>query len=365
MRNASWLCAALLVALLLAGCSGKGGGANNGTPPSTSATSTSSSTSSHSSSTTPGPGGPGSIALDFTRSTPDGPVPLAMQLRVAATFKDASGNTAEAPSGVTWSVSIAPADGTATATGSTLPATPSFSIARPGDYTATATVKATGFNDGKATVLFTAKGVAPKPPIFADGAEKDGSQFTILSHYLVETTEPLCGLPADPLACMVVQREVVPPAGAPDNAYPDVKWSQDTKNVHSGAKGWWSHYPDNYRTNLTTIAFTVPASGATLSFWVFGGAENNTIPGTATGIDGLHVMVGAPGGLREVAYISGPIDGWKQYAFPLTAGSVQVNFRFDADPSCSDDGGAPPGGVLSCGKGYDKHGIWLDDILVV
>ncbi len=366
MRNA-FVAFAVLLVLLLAGCGGKS------TPNSQAPEPTSSSTSSRPPSSTPSnppppPTGPGEISVSFTRSTPNGEVPLDFKAKVEATFQDASGHDVATPSGVSWTVTVDPAGGTTPASGASLPGDVSFAFATAGDYTATAMVKANGFSDGAAVIRITAAPPTAKPPLFTDGAETDASQFTITSNELVFVSDPLCGAAVDPLACAPTVNEMTQapppmPSNPPSQDVP--KWKQDTSIHHTGAKSWWSMYPDNYRTRLTTISFTVPTGGADLSFFVKGGAESNKV-------DGLHVYsIPATGAAVLLNYTSGVLADWKEIHVLLPAGAQKIEFRFDADPSCSSETNAPanptpPGGTspILCGEGYDGGGIWLDDTLV-
>lgn len=339
--------------LLLAGCSG--GGKDNDPDPKSSSTSSSSrstsSTSSSSSSTTTGAPAPGTMALNFTRGVPNGPVPLAVNFTLSGSFTR-GGSTQVAPDGLSWTIRIVNgttlanlANATAGPTGTTLPATFNLTFTDAGDYLVLANVTATGYTPSSATIQIAAVAAGPGAPIFFDGAEGDASQWTITSHVYINLLLPAPN----------------PTYETTTTPHPEGGWVINDADKKTGAKSWLSPYPDNYRTRMTSVAFNVPASGATLSYSLKGGAESNTV-------DGVHVLVGeSAAALTEVAYHTGAAIDWTQFTASLSslAGkSGVVQFRFDADSGCSNDG--PPGPVAGqiCGAGFDAGGFRIDDIQV-
>ena len=334
-----------VAALLLAGCTdGKRGDDDTASSTSSSASASRSGTASASrtgtsSGTGTGTGSPGAgtIEVDFTRATPNGAAPLTVNFTLDATFRDAKGAEVPAPAGATWAVTVHRMNGTTLGnatpgpTGNALPAAFNLTFTA-GDHAVLARVQGTGFGAGNASILVTAAGGGA--PLFFDGAEGDASQFTITSNVLLTNIAPA---PSQELAA----------------AHP-TKWSQVTDAAHTGTKSWSSHYPDNYRSRLTTIAITVPAGGASLSYWAKGGAESN-------GIDGLHVLVNG----AEVA-LHNAVPDWTQFTHAVPAGELKVEFRFDSDSGCSDDTPGPAGDPSGqvCGGGFDQGGLLLDDIQV-
>jgi len=347
-----WLGITLLAfAIVLSGCSGKSGTSSSGAVADTST--------SHAgtvgtgggggptggSSSGPGGGasGTGTIVASLNRTGVDGPAPLAVNFTLSATFKDSSGKTQhpESPSvTVTWTQTVN-ANGTAVKdsahagpTINSLPAKFSLTFQTAGKYVVTATVKANGYKDGTATVTILPRAPgSPTGPIFVDGGEGDTSQWTISSKVLVVDT--FVG--------------VLPTEETPvDN--PNGKWQISDKEAHTGTHSWFSDYPDNYRGRIVSNAIHVPASGATLDFWVKGGAESN-------GVDGLSVFIN---GNAVVSADEGVYADWHHMHFAMPAGDDTLEFRMDADSSCSNATG-PPG---LCGTGYDAGGFYVDDITV-
>lgn len=326
------LTALLILGLVLSGCSGGGDTASTDTT----------------SLTTGGTGGPGAngtakLAVAFGRLQPDGAVPLTLNFTLFAQANGANVTSA------TWFVmqqQTANATGAATPeakgarvqSGSTLPAKFALTFANAGTYRLTATVTPKNGNPpGNATLVVVASQPPPPPEkaaFFRDGAETDGSQFTITSNVYIVDSGSGTG------------KEL-------DAEYPNQKWSQSDLEAHTGGKSWYSAYPDNYRTRLTTLPFSLPAAGGTLSYWIKGGAED-------TSVEGLFVSAGPDEAtLTQLAHHANTIGDWTRFSFPLTADVKVVQFRFDSDLSCSASTELPAG----CGDG-DLVGIWVDDILV-
>lgn len=343
------LAIALVAALLLAGCtSGKDNdddgatGTETSTRTGTTGTSTSTRTSTG---TSTGPGS-GTIQVDLTRSTPDGAVPLVVNLTLQASFtKD--GKPAATPSGLTWTLKVfegnsTTANATLGSSGTTLPANVTVTLTAAGNHTLRADVQAPGFAAASDTVLVLASAASSGAPLFFDGAEGDASQWEITETiYLV-----------DNIAEAAPSREVGDdhPTGEP--------WAPSDANQRTGAKAWHPSYPDAFRTRMVSVAIEVPAGGADLTYWVKGGAEIATAD-----VEGLFVLVGPEGEDREVVqHQQGNFADWTSFTVPLEAGMVQVEFRFDTDASCSDESDAPPG--FGCGEGADGGGYWVDDITV-
>lgn len=190
----------------------------------------------------------------------------------------------------------------------------------------------------------------PAPePVFFDGAEGDASQWTITGMVFVNPN-----LDGD----TGQQTTEQPNPGNPEDPHPEgVQWSASAAQARTGTASWYSEYPDNYRTSMVSVAFEVPAGGATLTYRLLGGAED-------TGVEGLFVLAGPAGGARSVVaeHRNALPDGWNEFTVDLAAGSTQIEFRFDTDLSCSNYSSAPPG--FSCGEGYDAGGFYLDDITV-
>jgi hypothetical protein len=331
--------------LLLAGCSGKDKDDEPTPTPTASASSSSSSSAS-------GTGGvaPGSIEVVLNRTSADGEAPLRVNFTLDATF--AKGGSAVATPGLaSWSVSyVLLGNGTGNATGNAtgnvtegpegtaFPANVTLNLTATGNYSVVATVKAPGFTPGNASFIAAVfGGSAGGAPLFFDGGETDTSQWTLTSNVYINTN-------IDPM----VPSEELP------QEHPSGSWEIVDSAFRSGTHAWGNAYPDNYRARMTSVPFTVPAGGATLSYWVKGGAEDN-------GLDGIHVLAGPADALAEVAYHSGLIADWTQFTVALPAGETVLEFRMDSDISCSNDG--PPDGSV-CGAGFDGGGLLLDDIAV-
>lgn len=356
----------LLASALLAGCSSK----SDDPSPTTTSAGPSGSAQPTSGGPTSGPsGGPttsprpsgnqpgaGTTQVAIKRLNPNGAVPLAVNLTVSATFKTPEGDAAQ-PQSLEWAtaaVRVKDATGAAVQAtavegpkGTKLPADASIRLTDAGTYIVVAMVRAPGFNEGNATVevLATAASGPGGPTIhFFDGAESDTSQWTITSNILV----------TDNLVGEAGQEEL-------DQEYPEKAWAQSEAEKKNGAKSWYSQYPDNYRTRMVSVAITVPAGGATLSYSIKGGAEK-----AGGEVEGLFVFAGPEGGER--AQLAGPLNGlypdWKAFQHKVPAGKIQIEFRFDSDGSCSNDSDLPANPVLNCGEGTSGGGIWLDDIKV-
>lgn len=337
----------LVLVLSLSGCIGgdKDGGDNSSSSTSTStsrSTTTSVSGTSSGSSSSTGSAGPGTIALDFTRTTPDGAVPLPINFTLAATFTK-GGVSQPTPAGLAWSIRIANAtnasaspdvaNATAGPSGTSLPANFTLNFTAAGAFVVLAEASAPQYTPANASIRIAAIESGPGVPLFFDGAEGDASQWTISSN--VWFFEIFTG----------TEEEF-------DAEHPAGMWEQSTAAAHEGTKSWYSHYPDNYRTRMTSVAIEVPAGGATLSYWLKGGAEAN-------GADGVHVLVNDV----EVA-LHNDAPEWTQFTHPVPAGSLKVQFRFDADAGCSSDGPPEAAGSNLCGAGYTAGGFYLDDVRV-
>ncbi len=341
----------LVVCLALAGCQAKKSDKNDaetGTNTSGGGTGTGTGTGTSSGTNTGGPG-LGTITLNFTRSTPNGAVPLGVNFTLEATF--ARAGSSAPPSGASWTVTTVAVGGNdslnasapAMLTGTTLPVNFTLNFTVAGNFSVKASIKAPGYAPSNKTILVAAIEGGPGAPIFFDGAEGDASQWTITAFVYINGNFPA-------------------PANNNDEyettqTHPDGGWTQGTTQFHAGAKSWGTTYPDNLRTRMTSAPFEVPASGATLSYWVKGGAEENNV-------DGIHVLTGAsPTALTKVAYHTAVIADWTEFSVPLLAGPTVVQFRFDSDVGCSNESPPPQGGA-ACAAGWDGGGMFLDDILV-
>lgn len=337
--------AILLVTVALGGCFG---GGDDDPPASSSSSSTTtgstgSSTRSSSTSTSSGPGGQsGSIELNFTRATPNGAAPLTVDFNLNATFRNAQGQQQAAPASLTWTITLDDGNQTAGPTGTTLPAAFNMTFDEPGNVTVLAVVAASGFGSANDTILVTVTapsggggggGGGGSGPLFFDGAEGDDSQWTITSNIWLYDV-------------FTGAEEELPVE------HPEGTWTASTAQAHSGTKSWYSLYPDNYRTRMQAISFDVPAGGATLSYWVKGGAEANDA-------DGLHVLVN---GAEAILHVNVP--DWTRFEHDVPAGPATILFRFDSDLSCSNEGPPSQVGGFVCGAGYTLGGLYVDDITV-
>lgn len=347
----------LVGAILLSGCASKKGGGDDDDGTSGTSTSTSTRTASGSStgtqstsgSSTAGPVGDGTTTVSFTRSTPDGAVPLGINFTLDATFADGAGEPVT-PSSVTWAIEILAGNATNQTstpgpTGTSLPANFTLNFTAAGNYTVVALVEGFGFVPTNATILVAAFPGTAGVPVFLDGAEGDTSQWVITSNIYINANLPNApGAPATPDTFESTQ------------AHPDGGWRQVTSAQHTGAKSWGTTYPDNYRSRMTSVDIPVPAGGATLSYWIKGGAEDN-------GVDGIFVLTGTGSTFTQAAYHTGTFADWTEFTLPLAGGPIKVQFRFDSDISCSNEGPAEGGDDL-CGAGWDGGGLFLDDIKV-
>ncbi len=348
---------ALLVvaAILLSGCAAKKGGDEDkdGTGTSTTTktgTATDTGTKSTSGSSSGGPGGLGNITVAFTRSTPNGAVPLAVNFTLNATFKGADGKVAK-PASLSWSVKVVSGDATnATSTdgptGTTLPANFTLNFAQAGNRTIVAQVNAPGYASANATILVAASpGGVAGAPLFFDGAEGDASQWTIASKVLITNVAP-----------MVPEQELA--ADHPS------KYAASTDQAKTGTKSWHVTYDDNLRARMTSVAIPLTAGSHTLSYTLKGGAEG-------TSIEGLFILVGpADGTLAVVGHHSGAAIDWTTFNIPVPASagpSIKVQFRFDSDVSCSSGAATvpPEDPAGACGDGFDAGGYFIDDVTVV
>lgn len=341
MTRAIVLVLLLTVALALSGCAKK----NNDEPGSSSSSTTSGTASTSTTSTSAtgtGSSLPGTIVLNFTRDTPNGPIPLAVNFSLNASFVR-SGAAQPAPAGLQWSIQVfngtnATGNATPGPQGSSLPAKFALNFTNVGDFVVRAVVVAPTYAGANATIQVAAIAGGSSAPLFFDGAEGDTSQWTLQSRMFFNPN----------LDGTTGQREFA-------FDHPEGGWTL-TGEPRTGAKSWAHPYPDNYRARMTSVAVTIPEGGATLSYALKGGAE-------ATGVEGLFVLVGPDGETRTVqALHNGVIADWTVFTLPLSAGDMRVEFRFDSDISCSNDSAAPPG--FSCGAGYDAGGFLLDDITI-
>ena len=339
----------LIVVIVLSGCSSKTD--TSSTPPSSTGTR---------STTSPGTGGGGggTITVTLNRTTADGDIPLKVNFTLDATFKDASGKATHPTSSIAVTYRhTQDANGTAiTATAengpsiNSLPNSFSLTFEKAGKYEVVASVKSKDYKDGQATIIILPRvpgGTTGSDPsagaIFFDGGEGDTSQWTIASTVLAADPVGGCNLAKD--------------TGAPFAT--GEKWGLATDQARTGGASWHVAYKDNIHSVMTSVSVDVPAAGGHLSFAFRGGVEANCA-------DGLHILAGpAAASLTELEFLQAVSDSWSTRSYPLPAGATVISFQFDADVSCSDDSGAPPGGVLTCGDGFDKGGYWLDDIAVV
>jgi hypothetical protein len=339
---------ALLAVLLLAlaGCSGKH---KDGGPTTTS--------SSSSSSTSHAPAANGTVEVLLNRTTPNGAAPLQVNFTLDAAFK-AGGARAARPSGVHWNVTVgvgngtAPANATGNATGNgtrgasgtALPANVTLNLTAAGNFTVLVTVSAPGFATGNASFQVAVLPGGPGTPAFLEDGEADESQWTVSSNVFVNPN-------ADPTGMLPSGFEL-------DQENPSGPWVITDAGAHGGTHAWTTPYPDNYRSRMTSVPIKVPAAGATLTYWVKGGAESN-------GVDGIHVLAGPDADtLEEVAYTTGAVPDWTAFTVDLPGGETVLQFRMDSDISCSNDS-PPAGGSNACGAGYDGGGFLLDDITVL
>ena len=352
-----------IAALLVSGCSSKsddtGGSATGSHTGSGTGSKTGSGTGTG---TTTGGGGAGTIAVTLNRTTIDGPAPLKVNFTLSASFKDASGKAAHPTSSITVTYrQTADANGTAVTQDakngpsiSSLPNSFSLSFDTPGKFEVVATVKSKDYKDGQATVIILPRAVGPAPTpgvgaIFYDGGEGDASQWTLKSTVLF----------IDTIAGVAPTTDTGAPyeAGCTNTETTACKWMLTDKAAKTDTHSWASNYPDDYRGLMTSKTFTLSGAG-TLSFAIKGGAEQNNF-------DGLHVLAGPPGSPTELALIEDTYADWATRSFAVTgSGDFAIVFQFDADSSCSSASGEPPGGVLTCGAGFDQGGYWLDDITV-
>lgn len=337
MKALALLLACCVASAALAGCS------DDDDDPEPTPTGSSSSTS-----TSGGPRGNGTIEVLVNRTTPNGPAPLTVNFTLDAVFRTAAGPVAPKPASLRWEVLLANASSNGThddaladdvQNGTSLPANVTLELASPGNVSVLARVHAAGFASGNATFLVlvnatTGGGAA----LFFEGGESDTSQWTLSSNVYLN-----------------------PNLGTPDaelpEAHPDGDWAITDSGARTGTHAWLAPYPDAYRGRMTSVAIPIPAGGATLSYYVKGGAESNSI-------DGVHVLVAEEGGeFAEVAYHSDVIADWTLSEVDLgdfAGKSVQLQFRMDSDMGCSSSPSPPAG----CGSGYDAGGILVDDITV-
>ncbi len=317
--------AALILVLLLAGCSGKGSD-SSGTDSGTAASS--GVVSSH------GTGGSGNNPPTGSvhASVASGMSPLTVVFTMEGADKDKDA--------LSWTLDVN-GDKKPEANGKTLPATANFTYNVPGVYNVTYKL-----SDGKADVSFplvvtVTTNVAAGQTLFLDDAEGDASKWTITSEVVV------------------APNIAVDPQGS-GQEHPLGPWRQVTDQFHLGAKSWHAHYPDNYVSTMTLAApLTIPPGGATVSFWLKGSAEDNSY-------DGIYVNTGADAGaLENQVYQAAEYKDWTQFSFTVPAGPLVLQFVFKADISCSSEPQPVGGGDGTvCGPGWDGGGYWVDDIQV-
>lgn len=307
---------------------------------------------------TPGSGADtGAIAAKLVSDFAKGLAPLKVTFTLNATFIAADGTTGNG-TGAGWAVVYGRLDNkTGALVASTLkdgphgdgvPAKFNLTFTQVGNYTVSAVVGEGGYMSNvteiQITVLSNLTGPgAPGGAIFFDGGEGDDKLWTIKSTVLAGTQDPSNGKP-------VTQNTPAPYASGE-------KWAIDAAKFQTGAKSWWSQYPDNYETTMTSAAIAIPDGAHKLKFSVIGGAEANAV-------DGLFVKVGADAAtLEEKLYITDSVPAWSTKLVDLSAfagKTVVIQFAFDSDPSCSSTTPLPAG----CGPGADGGGFWLDDITV-
>lgn len=339
----------LVSSMVLAGCSSSNDPDGTTTTDATggaTATKTASNTDTGTSGTSGGSGSTsggvvkGSMEIKFTTTSLNVDAGDQSSFQVNATFKDSKGAVVNPP-GISWRatrVLSKDTEGVPTgnapteaASGSKLPGNFTLTLSNAGTVTVRAFVKANTFSEQNVSLDIN---VNAKTGIFFDGAEGDGSAFTFTSNVYVAdvSTGETMELPTE---------------------HPDGSWEKSTVEPYAGTASWWSQYPDNYRARMTIASVTMPAPGM-LTFWMRGGAEAN-------GMDGLFILVND----EEKGYYSDDLGGWAQVQIPLPSGDVKIEFRFDSDLSCSDQTNIPGSGGLICGNGFDKGGIWIDDIAIV
>lgn len=331
---------ALATVLLLAGCTSGGGNGDDddgtGTSgPSGTGSGTSSSTRSSTSGTGTGAGAPGTITVDLTRSTPDGPVPLQVNLTLDADFR--RGSATATPSGVAWTLKVHQGNqtnDTLQRSGTTLPANLTLNLTTVGNHTLVAEVSAPGYTTANDTVIAVARAASAGGPLFFDGAETDGSQWAFSNELVID---------------LILERE------ATGREHPEGGWAASTAQAKSGTKSWHAPYPDHYEGRMTSVA--TPTAASTLTYWYKGGSESNDV-------DGLYVLAGPDAGaLAEVAYHGGAAVDWTPVTVSLPAGSKVVQFLMYSDASCSSDP-VPVGGAdgAACGAGWNAGGFYVDDV---
>ena len=343
--------ALMLTAVLLAGCSDKGGDDGDSPSASSSASNSASASTTRSGTTSStgtgtGSSAPGTIAVNFTRATPNGAVPLAVNFTLDATFSKA-GQPATAPGDAAWSVRILSGNATNQTsadgpTGTAFPSNFTLDFTAVGNHTVVVDVTASDYAPANATILVAATEGGAGAPLFFDGAEGDASQWVIASKVLVTNIAP-----------MVPEQELA--ADHPS------KYAASTDEAQTGTKSWHVAYNDNLRARLTSVPIA-GAGGHTLSYALKGGAEG-------TSIEGLFVLAGpADGALAVIAHHSGEAIDWTTFtaSLPASAGPLKVEFRFDTDVSCSSGTATvpPDDPVGVCGVGYDAGGYYIDDITV-
>lgn len=346
-----------LTAVALAGCSGSSTSSSTaatGTshPPTSStgtgpgSTSTPPTTGPVPSGTDTPPAGNQSVQVHIQRLNANGAIPLTANMTVSATTNGQNVTSAQ------WAVHMTRTmDGNGTAVksaatagpkGSQLPTTLHLPFTQAGTYTVTVDVTVAGLPSTNASVIVVASTPAALPSIFFDGGETDTSQWTISSTTYVVTSNVVGG----------------PDQTAPAPVPTGEKWVITDAEHKTAGHSWSSQYPDNYETKMDSVSIKLPAGKHSLSFALKGGVEQN-------GADGLHVLTGADAStLAEAKFIDESLSAWKTYTIAVSGSTLVIEFKFDADASCSDETSVPDNPVLSCGAGYDQGGYWIDDITV-
>jgi hypothetical protein len=334
---------ALVALMVLSGCAG---GSDDGTDPDGTGPGGTGPGPGTSRSGAPPPGGVGTITVTLERTDPDGPIPLRVNFTLDATFRQADGKPGS-KAGATVLVTYRQtedANGTAVSeaaevgpTIASLPTTFSLSFEEAGKFEVVASVKASGYQDGRATMLILPRvpgsgDPSGGEPIFFDGAEGDTSQWTLSAKVV-----------------LIDFNGIVPVQETPVD-HPDGPWVISDAEARTGTHSWFSTYPDNYRGRMVSLAIPVPEGGGKLTFYYKGGAESN-------GFDGLFVYAN---GQEIVPNTAAVAASWTRIQASVPGGDVELEFRFDSDPSCSNASGAPAG----CGEGWDSGGIYIDDITV-
>lgn len=312
------LVAVFLIVILLAGCAGGGGDES---------TSTGTAASSGSVSSKSGlPGGNNPPTGKVEASIAQGQAPLRVDFTMDGSDKDKDA--------LSWSLDVN-GDGKVDRNGNKLPATANYTYMSPGVFNVTYLL-----DDGKSKVTFplaitVTANVSNRTALLSDGAEAAPTAWVFTNELVIDT-----------VATKVRTGQEHPQGG----------WVQTADEAHMGSQSYHAPYPDHYEAKMTTAApIPIPEGGATLTFWLKGGAEDNSY-------DGLYVNSGTdPAALENQVYQAAAFAEWTQFSFTLEPGDQTVEFVFKADASCSSDP-EPVGGPGACGPGWELGGYWIDDI---